>query len=62
MNKKKRYNKNRKYIFEFNEIRSNIFEIYAKNYKEASIKISSVLTENKIITKENINNIVIRKI
>ena len=47
MNKKKRYNKNRKYIFEFNEIRSNIFEIYAKNYKEASIKISSVLTENK---------------
>lgn len=55
MNKKKRYNKNRKYIFEFNEIRSNIFEIYAKNYKEASIKISSFLIEN-------INNIVIRKI
>lgn len=62
MNKKKRYNKNRKYIFEFNEIKSNIFEIYAKNYKEASIKISSFLIENKIITKENINNIVIRKI
>lgn len=62
MNKKKRYNKNRKYIFEFNEIRSNIFEIYAKNYKESSIKISSFLIENKIITKENINNIVIRKI
>lgn len=62
MGKKKAYNKNKKYFFELNEIRSNIFEIYAENYEEASIKILSFLIENKIITKENINNIVIRKI
>lgn len=62
MSKKKTYNKNKKYFFELNEIRSNIFEIYAKNYEEASIKLASFLIENEIITEENINNIIIRKI
>ena len=69
MCKQKRYNKNKKYIFELNEINSNIFEInsnifkvYAKNYKEASIKLVSFLIENKIITEENINNIVLKRI
>lgn len=58
----KRYNKNKKYIFELNEINSNIFKVYAKNYKEASIKLVSFLIENKIITEENINNIVLKRI
>lgn len=62
MSKKKTYNKNKKYFFELNEIKSNIFEIYAKNYEEASIKLAYFLIENEIITKENINNIIIRKI
>lgn len=62
MRKQKRYNKNKKYIFELNEINSNIFKVYAKNYKEASIKLVSFLIENKIITEENINNIVLKRI
>ncbi len=62
MCKQKRYNKNKKYIFELNEINSNIFKVYAKNYKEASIKLVSFLIENKIITEENINNIVLKRI
>lgn len=62
MGKKKTYNKNKKYFFELNEIRSNIFEIYAENYEEASIKLVSFLIENKIITEENINNIVLKRI
>lgn len=62
MCKQKRYNKNKKYIFELNEINSNIFKVYAKNYKEASIKLVSFLIKNKIITEENINNIVLKRI
>lgn len=62
MCKQKRYNKNKKYIFELSEINSNIFKVYAKNYKEASIKLVSFLIENKIITEENINNIVLKRI
>lgn len=62
MCKQKRYNKNKKYIFELNEINSNIFKVYAKNYKEASIKLVYFLIENKIITEENINNIVLKRI
>lgn len=62
MGKKKKYNKNKKYFFELNEIRSNIFEIYAENYEEASIKLAFFLIENEIITEENINNIVLKRI